>query len=82
MKPVDPHRKSQQLRTFTPTRKPAGVFTLGVAFCDASLMALAFFLAISPFVLQPGINISLPRADIYRHSIIMSNLNFLCLILY
>lgn len=62
MKPFDPHRKSQQLRTFTPTRKPAGVFTLALSFCDASLMVLAFFLAVSPFVLQPGINIRLPES--------------------
>ena len=62
MKPFDPHKKSQELRRFKPTRKPAGVFTIAVAFCDASLMALAFFLAVSPFVMQPGINISLPRA--------------------
>lgn len=60
MKPFDPHRKSQQLRRFKPTRKPAGVFTISIAFCDASIMVLAFFLAVSPFVMQPGINISLP----------------------
>lgn len=63
MKPFDPHRKSKALRRFKPTRRPAGVFTIGTAFCDASLLALAFFLAVSPFVLQPGINIALPRAD-------------------
>jgi biopolymer transport protein ExbD len=62
MKPFDPHRKSQQLRVFKPTRKPAGVFTISIAFCDASLMVLAFFLAVSPFVLQPGINITLPES--------------------
>lgn len=60
MKPFDPHTKSQALRRFKPSRKPAGVFTIAVAFCDSSLIALAFFLAVSPFVLQPGINISLP----------------------
>jgi biopolymer transport protein ExbD len=63
MKPFDPHSKSQQLRRFKPTRKPAGVFTISIAFCDASLMVLAFFLAVSPFVLQPGINISLPESQ-------------------
>ncbi|VGO21575.1 ExbD/TolR family protein [Pontiella sulfatireligans] len=63
MKPFDPHRKSQQLRRFKPTRKPAGAFTISVAFCDAALMTLAFFLAVSPFVLQPGINISLPASS-------------------
>ena len=62
MKPFSPHRKSHQLRRFKPTRKPAGVFTMAVAFCDTSLMALAFFLAVSPFVLQPGINIRLPES--------------------
>lgn len=60
MKPSDPHQKSQALRVFKPSRKPAGVFTIAVAFCDSSLIALAFFLAVSPFVLQPGINITLP----------------------
>ena len=63
MKPFDPHRRSQQLRRFKPTRKPAGVFTIAVAFCDASLMVLAFFLAVSPFVMQPGINVSLPESQ-------------------
>ncbi|VGO15252.1 hypothetical protein PDESU_03834 [Pontiella desulfatans] len=62
MKPFDPHAKSQQLRRFKPTRKPAGVFTISVAFSDAALLALAFFLAVSPFVMQPGINISLPES--------------------
>jgi biopolymer transport protein ExbD len=60
MKPFDPHTKSQALRRFKPSRKPAGVFTIAVAFCDSSLIVLAFFLAVSPFVLQPGINIALP----------------------
>ncbi len=62
MKPFDPHKKSKALRQFKPTRKPAGVFTIAIAFCDASLLALAFFLAVSPFVLQPGINIKLPSS--------------------
>lgn len=62
MKPFDPHKKSKELRQFKPTRKPAGVFTIAIAFCDSSLLALAFFLATSPFVLQPGINIALPQA--------------------
>ncbi len=62
MKPFDPHKLSKALRQFKPTRKPAGVFTIAVAFCDASLLALAFFLAVSPFVLQPGININLPAS--------------------
>lgn len=63
MKPFDPHKKSQELRRFKPTRKPAGVFTIAVAFCDSSLMVLAFFLAVSPFVMQPGINITLPTSS-------------------
>lgn len=63
MKPTDPHKKSKELRRFKPTRKPAGVFSMAIAFCDSSLLALAFFLAVSPFVLQPGINITLPEAS-------------------
>ncbi len=63
MKPFDPHKKSRELRHFKPTRKPAGVFSIAIAFCDSSLLALAFFLAASPFVLQPGINITLPKAS-------------------
>lgn len=62
MKPFDPHKQSKALRQFKPTRKPAGVFTIATAFCDAALLVLAFFLAVSPFVLQPGINISLPKS--------------------
>jgi biopolymer transport protein ExbD len=62
MKPFDPHRKSQALRRFKPTRKPAGVFTIAIVFCDSALLALAFFLAVSPFVMQPGINIRLPSS--------------------
>jgi biopolymer transport protein ExbD len=63
MKPLDPNKKSKELRRFKPTRKPAGVFSIAIAFCDSSLLALAFFLAASPFVLQPGINITLPKAS-------------------
>jgi len=62
MKPFDPHKQSKALRQFKPTRKPAGVFTIATVFCDASLMVLGFFLAVSPFVLQPGINIELPKS--------------------
>ncbi len=62
MKPSEPHRKSHQLRRFKPTRKPAGIFCVGVALADTALLALAFFLAVSPFVLQPGINIKLPAS--------------------
>jgi biopolymer transport protein ExbD len=62
MKPFDPHKLSKAVRQFKPTRKPAGVFTVAITFCDASLLVLAFFLAVSPFVLQPGINISLPES--------------------
>lgn len=62
MKPSEPHRKSHQLRRFKPTRKPAGVFCIAVALADTSLLALAFFLAVSPFVLQPGINMNLPAS--------------------
>lgn len=62
MKPFDPHKKSQALRRFRPTKKPAGVFTIAIGFCDSALLALAFFLAVSPFVLQPGINMTLPES--------------------
>ncbi len=62
MKPFNPHRQSQKLRRFTPTRKPGGIFSVSVVFSDAALLVLAFFLAISPFVMQPGINIKLPSA--------------------
>lgn len=62
MKASNPHKTSRQIRKFRPTRKPAGVFVSSIAFCDASLLALAFFLVVSPFVLQPGINISLPAS--------------------
>ncbi len=62
MKPFDPHKKSRELRRFKPTRRPAGIFTISIAFCDSSLLALAFFLAVSPFVLQPGINMRLPAS--------------------
>ena len=62
MKPSEPHQKSHQLRRFKPTRKPAGIFCVSVAFADAALLVLSFFLAISPFILQPGINIRLPAS--------------------
>lgn len=62
MKPFNPHRNSHQFRRFRPTRKPAGIFALSIVFSDASLLVLAFFLAISPFILQPGINITLPAS--------------------
>ena len=62
MKPFNPHRQSWKLRRFKPTRKPAGVFSMSIVFCDAALMMLAFYLAVSPFVLQPGINIRLPAS--------------------
>ena len=62
MKPFNPHRQSQKLRHFKPTRKPAGVFSISVVFSDAALLVLAFFLAVSPFVMQPGINIKLPSS--------------------
>lgn len=62
MKPFNPHRQSQKLRHFKPTRKPAGVFSISVVFSDAALLVLAFFLAASPFVMQPGINIKLPAS--------------------
>lgn len=60
MKTVEPHAKSQSLRRFKPTRPLAGVFSMSVIFLDVALLALAFFLAVSPFVLQPGIRVRLP----------------------
>jgi len=62
MKPTNPHKKSHQIRKFKPTRKRVGIFTISIAFCDAALLVLAFFLAVSPFVMQPGINIKLPAS--------------------
>ena len=62
MKAFNPHHKSQQLRHFKPTRKPAGIFSIGIVFSDAALLALAFCLAISPFIMKPGINIKLPAS--------------------
>jgi len=65
MKPFNPYRKSQQLRRFKPTRKPAGIFITSIVFSDTALIALAFFLVVSPFVIQPGINIKLPTSPFY-----------------
>ncbi len=62
MKPFEPHQKSQNLRQFKPSRKPAGIFCVSVVFADATLLLLGFFIAISPFILQPGINIKLPSS--------------------
>ena len=62
MKTSDPHQKSRRLRRFKPNRKPAGIFCIGVTLADTALLVLAFFVAVSPFILQPGINISLPPA--------------------
>ena len=62
MKPFNPHRQSHKLRRFKPSLKPAGIFSISVVFSDATLLVLAFFLAASPFVLQPGINIKLPAS--------------------
>jgi biopolymer transport protein ExbD len=62
MKPFNPHKKSGQLRRFKPSRKPAGIFCVSVVFTDTALLLLCFFLAVSPFVMQPGINIKLPAS--------------------
>ncbi|MEN7972292.1 MAG: biopolymer transporter ExbD [Verrucomicrobiota bacterium] len=62
MKPFSPHRQSQKLRRFAPTRKPAGIFSVSVVFSDAALLVLAFFVAASPFIMQPGINVKLPAS--------------------
>ncbi|MCF7848723.1 MAG: biopolymer transporter ExbD [Kiritimatiellales bacterium] len=62
MRPINPHKKSWKIRRFKPTRKPAGVFGIGVVFLDAALLLLVFFLVVSPFVLQPGINVVLPSS--------------------
>jgi len=50
------------MRRFKPTRKPAGIFCVSVVFSDAALLVLAFFLAVSPFIMQSGINIKLPSS--------------------
>lgn len=62
MKPFDPHQQSRKLRRFKSSRKPAGIFSVSIVFSDAALLVLAFFLAVSPSVLQPGINIRLPAS--------------------
>jgi biopolymer transport protein ExbD len=62
MKPSDPHGKSHSLRRFKPNRKPTGIFCTSVVFVDTAMLMLAFFLALSPFVLQPGINLKLPES--------------------
>jgi len=62
MKPSNTHKKSWKIRRFKPNRKPAGLFSIGVVFLDASLLLLVFYLVVSPFVLQPGINVILPSS--------------------
>lgn len=62
MKPKSAHIKSQQLRRFKPTRQSGGGLSIALVFSDAALLVLAFFLAVSPFVLQPGINMQLPAS--------------------
>lgn len=62
MKTVDPHTTSHRIRRFRPSRRPAGLFCLGVTLADVAFLALAFFLVVSPFILQPGINIRLPES--------------------
>jgi len=62
MKPGKTHKKSWRIRRFKPNRRPAGLFSSGVVFLDAALLLLVFFLVVSPFVLQPGINMMLPSS--------------------
>ena len=61
MEAFDPHTRSKALRRFKPTRKRAGVFSLATCVLDASLLICAFFLVLSPMVLQPGVNVTLPQ---------------------
>ena len=62
MKPSPSNKRSHKLRQFKPTKKPASRFCISLVFADACLLTLAFFLLVSPFVLQPGINIKLPQS--------------------
>lgn len=62
MRRSNPHKKSWKIRRFKPSRRPAGLFGNSVVFFDTALLLLGFYLAISPFVLQPGINIQLPAS--------------------
>lgn len=50
-------------RTFRPRRRTGRGFLVGVTFFDAALLFVAFVLATSPFVLQPGVRIDLPVAE-------------------
>lgn len=49
-------------RTFLPRRRTGRGFLTGIVFLDAALLIAAFVLALSPFVLKPGISIDLPSA--------------------
>jgi len=62
MMPNESHEKSRRIRVFRPTSREAGAFPMATAFFDAALLALGFFLAVSPFVVQPGLNLQLPTA--------------------
>lgn len=64
MKPANPHTQSRKLRVFKPSKKRAGIFCISIALADTALVALAFFVAVSPFIQQPGVRIQLPSAPL------------------
>ncbi len=49
-------------RRFLPRRRTGRGFLTGTVFLDAALLLIAFVLALSPFVLKPGITVNLPQA--------------------
>lgn len=49
-------------RTFLPRRRTGRGFLTATVFLDAALLFTAFVLAVSPFVLKPGIELELPVA--------------------
>ena len=64
MQPVNPHIKSRKLRVFKPNKQRVGIFCVSIVLADTALVALAFFVAISPFIQQPGVRIQLPSAPL------------------
>lgn len=48
-------------RRFLPRRRTGRGFLTGTVFLDAALLLTAFVLALSPFVLKPGIAVELPQ---------------------
>jgi biopolymer transport protein ExbD len=50
-------------RAFRPRRRTGRGFLTGTVFLDAALLITAFVLALSPFVLKPGISVDLPVSN-------------------